>query len=647
MEVHEILDRYEMLYSDRMPVLSDLRRTIIDEDLSSIFRIANDISIDKEVVDDVRKSVIEKNTHSMYRVFLFFTAQGSLGGGLIDELRKVIIEKNPRSIFRIFEYIGITSVDDLRKAITEKNHRSVFRLMDHLGATTEDDDLRKAITEKNYRSIFRVFDQYESSENLDDLRKAITEKNHRSIFRVFEHLGLYNYPGYLRKAMTEKNLNAVFRIFEEHKDADMDDIRKTIVEENLHSLFRLLEHYNLDMPLEDLRRAIVEDNLHSLFRLIENEDALPVDDLRKAILEDNLYALFRLIENRITFSDENTELLNISILVRQASLEDNLHAFFRLLPLVADTIEHEEILDDLRRSIVEDNHRSIFRVLLYFQGHEQLPLSMPIDDLRRAILEENMHSVFRVLSRVDAENREMMALRQAVINKRIEIRGMVGILVDDSEDVPHLFDTLPKALEHFPESDLEDAFSRGQILSKKWIIKELLTLNPELGIVFLCAGWYGTLASLLFESSLSIEKIRSFDSDDSCWQIADAINRPYVLDGWKFKAQTENICKINYKDGHTYNTYRYDMEPQELYDVPSTIINTSCEHIENFDNWYSKVPNDRLMILQTNDYFEIDDHINCVKNINEFQKMCPLSKELYSGVLNLDQYNRFMLIGYR
>ena len=90
MEVHEILDRYEMLYSDKIPVLSDLRRTIIDEDLSSIFRIANDISIDIEVVVDVRKSVIEKNTHSMYRDLLFITAQGSLGGGLIDELRKTL-----------------------------------------------------------------------------------------------------------------------------------------------------------------------------------------------------------------------------------------------------------------------------------------------------------------------------------------------------------------------------------------------------------------------------------------------------------------------------------------------------------------------------------------------------------------------------
>ena len=110
----------------------------------------------------------------------------------------------------------------------------------------------------------------------------------------------------------------------------------------------------------------------------------------------------------------------------------------------------------------------------------------------------------------------------------------------------------------------------------------------------------------------------------------------------------DNIIFINYEN-HTWQCWSNVNNRMSEYiaDTPDTIINTSCEHIENFDNWYSKVPNDRLMILQTNDYFEIDDHINCVKNINEFQKMCPLSKELYSGVLNLDQYNRFMLIGYR
>jgi len=407
--------------------------------------------------------------------------------------------------------------------------------------------------------------------------------------------------------MTEKNLNAVFRIFEEHKDADMDDIRKTIVEDNLHSLFRLLEHYNLDMPLEDIRRAIVEDNLHALFRLIENEETLPVEDIRKAIVEDNLHSLFRLVEN---LNKDDSAIL--------------------------------ELIDDVRRSIVEKNWHSIFRTMVYYQEKELLPLSMPIEDLRKSIVEENIHSMFRILARLDAENRQMNALRQAVVNK--EIRALMGMFI---EDPPALFDTLPRVIRTFPDVDFRDAFSRGQILSKKWLVDELVKLDINLGTVFLCAGWYGSLALLLFESGLKIEKIRSFDKDAECYKIADTINRPYVMSEWEFKAQTEDILHINYLDGHTYNTYRASGEAQELYDKPNTIVNTSCEHLTGFSLWYNLIPKGTLVALQTNNYFEIDDHINCVNDIDEFKKMAPLDNILYEGELNLEKYNRYMLIGYR
>ena len=69
METHEILDRYELLYSETAPVLSDLRRKIIDEDLSSIFRVAISISEQQELIDEFRKAVMEKNPHAIFRIF--------------------------------------------------------------------------------------------------------------------------------------------------------------------------------------------------------------------------------------------------------------------------------------------------------------------------------------------------------------------------------------------------------------------------------------------------------------------------------------------------------------------------------------------------------------------------------------------------
>ena len=236
----------------------------------------------------------------------------------------------------------------------------------------------------------------------------------------------------------------------------------------------------------------------------------------------------------------------------------------------------------------------------------------------------------------------MNALRQAVINKQIP--ALMNMFI---ENPPALFDTLPRAIRTFPDVDFRDAFSRGQISSKKWLVEELVKLNINLGTVFLCAGWYGSLALLLFESELEVEKIRSFDKDEGCYKIADTINRPYVMSEWQFKAQTEDIHLINYRDGHTYNTIKSNGQAQELYDKPNTIINTSCEHLTSFVLWYNLIPKGTLVILQTNDYFEIDDHINCVNSIDEFKKMAPLDNILYEGALNLEKYNRYMLIGYR
>ena len=573
METHEILDRYELLYGETSPVLSDIRRVVIDEDLSSIFRIAASISNQQELIDEFRKATMEKNPHAISRIVSQFTKDDESYTLLVEDIRKAVVEENHRSIFRVFEYAGI-NIDDLRKAMTEKNHRA----------------------------IFRVFDYFDSSDKLDDLRKAIIEKNHYSIFRVLESYG----------------------------ETGLEDLRKIASEDlNLHALFRLLPGFVKVAPLDDLRRAIVEDNLHALFRLIENEETLPVEDIRKAVVEDNLHALFRLVD-KIT-EEDLVDLEQIADTIDNAPWDQ----------LIKGADEHY-FIDDLRRGILEKNLYSVFRVLEEFQTKELLPLSMPMEDLRKAILEENIHSIFRVLARLDAENRQMNALRQAVVNK--DIRASISLFIDEP---PVLFDTLPRTMRMFPDIDLRDAFSRGQISSKKWLADELKTLDLDLGTVFLCAGWYGSLALLLFESGLEVEKIRSFDKDAECHKIADTINRPYVMSEWKFKAQTADIHEINYTDGHEYITLKSNGEGQKLYDKPDTVINTSSEHIENFKEWYTSIAPGTLVILQTNDYFEIADHINCVKNIDAFKDMAPMSNILFEGTLNLEFYNRYMLIGYR
>ena len=66
-----------------------------------------------------------------------------------------------------------------------------------------------------------------------------------------------------------------------------------------------------------------------------------------------------------------------------------------------------------------------------------------------------------------------------------------------------------------------DCFRRGQLQSKLWLVNELKKLKLYLGTVYLCAGWYATLATMLFESKIKLDKIRSFDIDPSCVDIAE------------------------------------------------------------------------------------------------------------------------------
>lgn len=231
-------------------------------------------------------------------------------------------------------------------------------------------------------------------------------------------------------------------------------------------------------------------------------------------------------------------------------------------------------------------------------------------------------------------------------------------LEDDLNSMFRLFDSFQssqiiKSVKKFIDNpDFNSScLSQGQIMSKTWLINELEKINQtidiKLGTVFLCGGWYGILATLLFEKNFDIEKIRSFDIDDSCRHFAEIINKPWVMDDWKFKAVTQNIHDIDFST-HVYNVYRSNGTPCELTDSPNTIINTSCEHIDNFENWFFiKIPVGKLCILQTSNWKEIPEHINCCDSLNEFSEQTPMSNLLYEGEYKTPKYTRFMRIGYK
>lgn len=339
------------------------------------------------------------------------------------------------------------------------------------------------------------------------------------------------------------------------------------------------------------------------FELLYNHDDR-LADLRRCYIDKDLNSIFRL-------SDTNEDL-------RKAIIEKNLHSIFRL-------VENKRIIgeiEDLRKAVIENNLHSLFRLL------------PGTDDLRKAVIDENIHSIFRLIN-----NKELKGL---VLNNNYHDMWRLLEKYTNSQFV-YAFKTLLEKNINFDE----DSFSQGQIKSKQWLVKEVKNLDIHLGTVFLCAGWYGTLATMLFESGIHMDKIRSFDIDPDVWKIAEIFNKKWVVDNWKFKSSVQDIHDIDFSNDHVYRVYKSNGEEELLWDTPDTIINTSCEHIDNFDEWYEKIPSGKLIILQNNNYFEVEEHINCKKSLDDFSKQTPMDHVLYEGELDLILYKRFMRIGFK
>lgn len=263
------------------------------------------------------------------------------------------------------------------------------------------------------------------------------------------------------------------------------------------------------------------------------------------------------------------------------------------------------------------------------------PTNNKVGDLRRAYIDKDLSSIFRIVDHLDTDD-----LRKLIMEDNTwKLWPLLDGIIETQ---------FTAAFKSFFVNGTEfdkDCFSRGQLESKIWAVKELKKVTPDIGVVFLCAGWYATLATMLFESGIRINKIRSFDIDDSCRSIAETFNKPWVKQDWKFKTCTDDIHNIDF-DMHSYRVKRSDGTYCELDDSPNTIINTSCEHIQDFDKWFNKIPKGKLVVLQTNNYFDLPEHVNCVKDILQFAEKTPLSKVLFTGELPLEKYTRFMRIGY-
>lgn len=177
-----------------------------------------------------------------------------------------------------------------------------------------------------------------------------------------------------------------------------------------------------------------------------------------------------------------------------------------------------------------------------------------------------------------------------------------------------------------------DAFWRGQMQSKEWLITNLENfIYPEVNkhlnfplTVDIHGGWVGVLSSMLFQSAIPIKHIRSIDIDPECESVATMMNKKEEIEG-KFSAITGDMCTVR-SEGNI-------------------IINTSCEHItqEQYEIWLKNIPQNSLLVLQSNNY-NIPEHVRIANDLEEFKNQSNI-EVLWSSQLELPLYTRFMIIG--
>ena len=177
--------------------------------------------------------------------------------------------------------------------------------------------------------------------------------------------------------------------------------------------------------------------------------------------------------------------------------------------------------------------------------------------------------------------------------------------------------------------DLLDSFSPNQFKSKENLInhiKKLNILNSESEIViFGC--WYGSILIPAFYNE--VKRITAIDIDDNVIGIAKNII---------FKNYDKIYFIVN--DAFVWANKSSRIKSTNL------IINTSCEHMQPMKNLPILNNINSYFAFQSNNMFDIETHINCVNNIEEFKKQLPhKAKILIEDQIEEDRGIRYTLIG--
>lgn len=193
---------------------------------------------------------------------------------------------------------------------------------------------------------------------------------------------------------------------------------------------------------------------------------------------------------------------------------------------------------------------------------------------------------------------------------------------------------LASAIANNMELNWKDALSRNQVKSKLWLIEKLVEFKviPKSRSIteietntLIVGGWVGMIPFLTSMTGKNLDNVINIDIDKTVHSAAHELN-----------TGTHNNFKNSGADIRTVNLKRY----KKL-----IVIDTIVEHFKNHGDWVKTLPTGTIVVLQGNDMFDVPDHVNCHKTLEEFVESCGLNSIIWSGELNLHKCTRYMAIG--
>ena len=178
------------------------------------------------------------------------------------------------------------------------------------------------------------------------------------------------------------------------------------------------------------------------------------------------------------------------------------------------------------------------------------------------------------------------------------------------------------------EKSFEDSVSQGQFESKLWMHEELSKIYLNDVHVDIIGSWFAFPMIEFLIDLYDVKQIDLYDKDTNCHSVV---------------AQYINHFDLDIKIAQFGDIFeRKDYRRRQL------IINTACEHMNDMSelkSTYKDYPEKPILVLQSNNYFGLPEHVNCVKDEDELVEKNHIKEILYKGKQSQKLYDRFMVIG--